>query len=231
MRLSEQMLARAGKGRSPDEVEALVLDNMHVGTVTTLASYKKLRFLSLRYNQLKSIAFVSSCPQLWVLELQQNLVLLQLTLQIADYLPLRELGVLGYLSCSVTSALQLQQLRDLHVIELKVVTPLSRPTILATLPRSVCGYWIDVWIVNNEFVSHEERTAPIPSSSSSSSPSGPSYGPMLATMTDARKKAYTELCTSFHECTDVYEAEQLKLDYIIQDLDYRCELDWNRSQE
>lgn len=74
MKLSEQMLKMASKGKDPESTTSIVLDSLHLNSVALLGKCHNLLLLSLRFNQIQSVSFLSNCPKLWVLELQQNLV-------------------------------------------------------------------------------------------------------------------------------------------------------------
>ena len=52
----------------------LILDNLNISSANILSKYNDIEFLSLRYNQLKSLSFINKCKNLWVIDLQQNQV-------------------------------------------------------------------------------------------------------------------------------------------------------------
>ena len=74
MKLTNDLIESIIHDKSNDDIKKVVLDNLNLSSADALAKYEKLEFISIRFNQLKTINFVSKCQNLWVLELQQNIV-------------------------------------------------------------------------------------------------------------------------------------------------------------
>jgi len=76
MKLTEKTIERETDRKFKEDSKQLVLDGLNINSADIIEKYKNLEYLSLRFNLLSSIEFILNCHNLWVLELQQNPVLL-----------------------------------------------------------------------------------------------------------------------------------------------------------
>ena len=74
MKLTKERIVRMGKGKKPETIECLNLDNKKICEFSTISECVNLKYLSLKYNQIKDISPLTFCTQLWILDLQQNQV-------------------------------------------------------------------------------------------------------------------------------------------------------------
>ncbi len=94
-------------------------------------------------------------------------------------------------------------------------------------PASISFPALDAWIINGNYVTPAERGTGPPEIDSPAS-----MEPGEAEPRNERKKEFLErFSPSAVPPIDLFSGEAKKLRYLIEDLDYRCELDWSRGPE
>ena len=90
---------------------------------------------------------------------------------------------------------------------------------------------IGAWVINQKYVTIEERQEANAEIDFNKTISPPDYlaSGETAVMINPRKKVFLE---KFHRLfPNRNKAELQKLKYIVEDLEYKCELDWNKNIE
>jgi len=115
--------------------------------------------------------------------------------------------MLGYLSLTVSSVEQLKDIKDLYVIETVVYGGVERDKVLAALPRT--------WIINGKYISMKEHTKKLTK--------------ILAEGVSKKKAYFFKEFISLEGASKSSVREQQKLHCIIEDLEYKCKIDWDNG--
>jgi len=178
------------------EIRALSLDCQGLGSASELEKCPQLQFLSLRFNSLLDIAPLARCRNLWVLDLQQNRVG---GLEALAALP--ALGSLG-LASNPISLEALQPLRQVQILNLEV-SGLEIEQVAGLLPSTV---YIELWTLNGDYLWPRDPT---------------SLGRKpIRFYVSPKAQEVLQIC----DLADEREKELVKMQYLVQDLDYCVEL-------
>lgn len=178
------------------EINALSLDCQGLGSASELDKCPQLQFLSLRFNSLLDIAPLARCRNLWVLDLQQNRVG---CLEALAALP--ALGSLG-LASNPVSLEALQPLRQVQILNLEV-SGLDIEQVAGVLPST---FHIEVWTLNGDYLWPRDS---------------PALGRKPIRFYTSPK---AQEVLQIDDLVDEREKELVKLQYLVQDLDYCVEL-------
>lgn len=143
---------------------------------------------------------------------------------------MNSLCALGFLSITITNPKQLPAIKDLHIIEIGVYGIIERKILVSLLPRIFNNFFIciilDCWIINSKYTIPDEHPEDYKKSLVFNAQ-------QTTKIHNMRKRTFLEKfgMNSPAANWDRSLQEQQKLKYLIEDLEYKCELDWNKGSE
>jgi len=105
---------------------------------------------------------------------------------------------------------QLKDIKDMYIIECLIFGIIDKQAIQNKLP-STFFQALGTWIINGKYIPIEEKKE--------------EQATIDATMLNERKKGFI---TNFCDVPKTLATEKKKLKYLIEDLEYKCELDWSK---